>query len=167
MSVEERPSALEIAVRVGLGLLAFVILWRVPEPELLAVPTENTIGQIEPTPLATLLLEVVVGVVAGAVFALAARPVWGDWTYRWQLPVAIALIPAVILGVEVLVLSGTAPLPEDGLFRSTAEFMISSFSLRVTAVLLGAALAQGVISLDESPAKVDASPGSSASGQRT
>ena len=151
MSDETRPSVLEIVVRVGLGLLALVIMWRVPEPELLAVPTENTIGQIEPTPLSRLLLEVVVGTVAGAVFALAARPIWGDWTYRWQLPTALALLPATILAVEVLVLAGITPLPEDGAWRSAAVFLIAGFSLRVTAVLLGVALAQGVVS---------ASPGS-------
>ncbi len=146
MSAETRPSLLEIAVRVGLGLLALVILWRVPEPELLAVPTASTIGQIDPTPLSRLLLEVGVGTVAGAVFALAARPIWGEWTYRWQLAAAIAVLPAAILAVEVLVLAGIAPLPDEGLWRSISVFLISSFSLRVTAVLLGVALSQGVVS---------------------
>ena len=145
MAAETRPTTLEIALRVGFGILALVILWRVPEPEILAVPTENTIGQIEPTPLSRLLLEVVVGTVAGAVFAVAARPIWGDWRYRWHLPVAIAVLPAAILAVEVIVLAGITPLPEEGLWRSTAVLLISGFSLRVTAVLLGVALAQGVV----------------------
>ena len=149
MSDETRPSALEIASRVGLGVLALVILWRVPEPHLLAVPTLNTIGQIEPTPLSRLLLELVVGTVAGAAFALAARPIWGNWTYRWQLPTALALLPATILAVQVLVLGGITPLPEEGLWRSTAVSLISGFSLRVTAVLLGVALAQGVMPRDQ------------------
>ena len=141
---DRRPSAVEVLLRFGLGLFALLLLWRVPEPDLLAIPTANTIGQIEPTPLTSLLLEVVVGAVAGAVLALAARPIWGEWTYRWRLPAAIALLPAAILAVEVLVLAGIAPLPDDGLWRSTAVLLISGFSLRVTAVLLGVALAQGV-----------------------
>ena len=161
MSAETRPSALEIASRVGLGLLAMVILWRVPEPHLVTVPTANTIGQIASTPLSRLLLEVVVGTVAGAAFALAARPIWGDWTYRWQLPTALALLPATILAVEILVLAGITPLPDEGLWRSTAVLMISGFSLRVTAVLLGVALAQGVVSdpvLDVEPGLGETGP---------
>lgn len=149
--MDRPPTPLDVAVRFGLGLLAFFLLWRVPEAELLAIPTAGTIGQVTPTPVSTMLVEVIVGAVAGCVFALAARPIWGEWTYRWRLPAALAIIPAAVLGLEILALSGAAPLPPTGAWRSVALFLISGFSLRVTALLLGVALAQGVVPRDERP----------------
>ena len=147
MPAKVRPPALQIVLRVALGIAAFFILWRFPEPNFLAIPsTDATLGQIAATPLSSLLLEVVVGAIAGGVFALAARPIWGAWTYRWGLPLALATIPAVIIAAHLLVFSGALPLTRSGIVETALLNIVSIFSLRVPAILLGVALAQGVVS---------------------
>lgn len=148
---DRRPTLLEVLLRSLLGLGAFILLWRFPEPLLIGIPSSDvSTGFAEGPSLASLLLQVVVGAVAGAVFALAARPIWGSWSYRWELPAALAVIPAVIVTLQVLVFSGTVSFTGEGLLGRTTSFVISNFSLRVAAILLGVALAQGVVSSDDS-----------------
>lgn len=144
-----RPTLLQVGVRFGLGVLAFILLWRFPEPSFFAIPSSNPdLGQLAGPSLASLFIEVLVGVVAGAVFALAARPVLGDWMYRWELPAALGVIPGVVIAVQLLVYSGAVTVGGEGALSATADFLVSNFSLRVTAILLGVALAQGVVAAD-------------------
>ena len=145
-----RATLLEVLLRSLLGLGAFILLWRFPEPLLIEIPSSDvSTGFAEGPSLASLILQVVVGTVAGAVFALAARPIWGSWSYRWELTAALAVIPVLILTRQVLVFSGTVPFTGDGLLGSASSFVISNFSLRVAAILLGVALAQGVVEREE------------------
>jgi hypothetical protein len=149
VSGSEERSFLEPAVRFTLVALAFVILWRVEEPTLLEIPTIQ-IGAVEPErgPVLPALLAGVSGLAAGLLFGLAGRPLSG-WRYRPGLPVLLGLIPASIVAVQLLVFSRLLPLSNEGVFGRIGYFFVADFPLRISAILLGVALAQGVVEADE------------------
>lgn len=139
-------SPLDVLVRLGLAVFALVLLWQVPEPTVIPIPTEDGVERSTEAPVLLLSLYVVLGALAGAAFALIARPSWSSWTYRWGMPVIVASIPAAIVVVQLLVFAGTIPYRTEGIYGSVVSFLVSNFSLRVPAILVGAALAQGVVS---------------------
>jgi len=129
-----------------LAIFALVLLWQVPEPTVIPIPTEDGVERSTEAPVLLLTLYVLLGALAGAAFALIARPSWSSWTYRWGMPLIVASIPAAIIVVQLLVFAGAIPYRTEGLYGSVVSFLISNFSLRVPAILVGAALAQGVVS---------------------
>ena len=151
MSGSEERSWLELAVRFTLVALAFVILWRVDEPTLLEIPTTQ-IGAVEPEqgPVLPALLAGASGLAAGFLFGLAGRPLSG-WTYRPSLPLILGSIPAIVVAVQLLVFFSVVPLTNEGLFGRIGYFLVSDFPLRISAILLGVAIAQGVVSTVEPP----------------
>ena len=146
MSASEDRSLIEVGLRLSLVLVAFIILWRVEEPTLLQIPAIQ-IGAVEPEqgPILPALLAGASGLAAGVLFGLAGRPLAG-WTYRARLPLLIGVIPAVIVAVQMLVFARILPLTNEGLFGRITYFLVSDFPLRISAILLGVALAQGVSS---------------------
>ena len=149
MPDSERPGLAEIGLRVALVAVAFLILWRVEEPTLLEIPSTQ-IGAVEPEqgPVLPALLAGASGLAAGVLFGLAGRPLSG-WTYRPVVPLIIGLIPAVIVAVQMLMFARILPLTNEGFFGRIGFFLVSDFPLRISAILLGVALAQGVVERDE------------------
>ena len=135
-----------MATRLGLGLFALLLLWQVPEPTVVPIPTQDAVERSMEAPVLLLTLYVVLGALAGAAFALIARPSWSSWTFRWRTPLVVALVPAAIVVIQLLVFAGTIPYTTEGVYGSVISFLVSNFSLRVPAILVGVALAQGVIS---------------------
>jgi hypothetical protein len=140
-----------VLARLGLALFALVLLWQVPEPTVVPVPTQDGVERSTEAPVLLLSLYVLLSALAGAAFALIARPSWSSWTFRWSMPVLAASIPAAVILVQLLVFNGTIPYRSDGIYGSVISFLVSSFSLRVPAILVGVALAQGVVSSDAEP----------------
>jgi hypothetical protein len=149
VSEPERVTISEAALRLAFVLVAFIILWRVEEPTLLQIPTTQ-VGAVEPEqgPVLPALLAGASGLASGFLFGLAGRPLSG-WTYRFSLPLVLGLIPAIIVAVQMLVFSRVLPLTNEGLFGRISYFLVSDFPLRISAILLGVALAQGVAASDE------------------
>ena len=149
MSETERPGLIEIVLRLALVLVAFIILWRVDEPTLLEIPSTQ-VGAVEPEqgPILPALLAGVSGLAAGFLFGFAGRPL-SDWVYRPRLPLLLGLIPAIIVAVQMLTFARILPLTNEGLFGRISFFLVSDFPLRISAILLGVALAQGVVASDE------------------
>lgn len=149
MTEHERPTLLEVALRLALVLVAFIILWRVEEPTLLQIPAVQ-VGAVEPEqgPVLPALLAGASGIAAGFLFGIAGRPLSG-WTYRAGLPVVLGLIPAIIVTIQMLVFFRVLPLTNEGLFGRISFFLVSDFPLRISAILLGVAIAQGVVSSNE------------------
>ena len=147
---------MELSVRFALVALAFVILWRVEEPTLLEIPTTQ-IGAVEPEqgPVLPGLLAGASGLAAGFLFGLAGRPLSG-WTYRPRLALILGSIPAIVVAVQLLVFFSVVPLTNEGLFGRISYFLVSDFPLRISAILLGVALAQGVVSIGEPPTEDEA-----------
>jgi hypothetical protein len=141
-----RLTALDVVVRLGLAIFALVLLWQVPEPTVIPIPTEDGVERSTEAPVLLLTLYAALGALAGAAFALIARPSWGSWTFRWSMPMAVASIPAAIIVIQLLVFAGTIPYTTEGIYGSVISFLVSNFSLRVPAILVGVALAQGVVS---------------------
>jgi hypothetical protein len=149
VSEPERPTLAEVALRLALVVVAFIILWRVEEPTLLEIPTTQ-IGAVEPEqgPILPALLAGASGLAAGVLFGLAGRPLAG-WTYRARLPLLIGVIPAIVVAIQMLVFFRVLPLSNEGLFGRITYFLVSDFPLRISAILLGVALAQGVVEREE------------------
>jgi len=149
VSEPDRPTLAEVALRLALVVVAFIILWRVEEPTLIEIPFSQ-VGAIEPEqgPILPALLAGVSGLAAGFLFGLAGRPLSG-WTYRPALPLAIGLIPLIIVAVQMLVFFRVLPLSNEGLFGRITYFLVSDFPLRISAILLGVALAQGVVERED------------------
>jgi hypothetical protein len=141
-----RPTFLEILTRFGLALFALLLLWQVPEPTVIPIPTQDAVERSTEAPVLLLSLYALLGALAGAAFALIARPSWGSWTFRWRIPMVVAAIPAAVIVVQLLVFAGTIPYTTEGIVGSVISFLVSNFSLRVPAILVGVALAQGVVS---------------------
>jgi hypothetical protein len=152
----DHPDLIELVLRLALVLVAFIILWRVDEPSLIEIPSTQ-IGAVEPEqgPVLPALLAGASGLAAGFLFGLAGRPLSG-WTYRLRLPLVIGAIPAIIVAVQMLVFARILPLTNEGLFGRISFFLVSDFPLRISAILLGVALAQGVVS---GPDDENAEPG--------
>jgi hypothetical protein len=149
----ERPLLYEAALRLGLVLVAFLVLWRVEEPTILEVPTVETVALDEARgPVGAALLASASGLAAGVLFGLAGRPLSG-WTYRPRLPALLGMIPAIVVVAQVLVFSEILPLGNEGLFTRIGFFLVAELPLRVPALMLGVALTQGVISVDEASAE--------------
>jgi hypothetical protein len=155
VSEPERPSLAEIALRLSLVVVAFIILWRVEEPTLLEIPSIQ-VGAVEPEqgPVLPALLAGASGLAAGVLFGLAGRPLSG-WTYRPVLPLIIGVIPAIIVAVQMLMFARILPLTNEGFFGRIGFFLVSDFPLRISAILLGVALAQGVVERDEPVSEAD------------
>jgi hypothetical protein len=155
VSEPERPTLAEVALRLALVVVAFIILWRVEEPTLLEIPTTQ-IGAVEPEqgPILPALLAGASGLAAGFLFGLAGRPLSG-WAYRFTLPVVIGVIPAIVVAVQILVFARIMPLTNEGLFGRISYFLVSDFPLRISAILLGVAIAQGVVERDDTAAEAD------------
>ncbi|MGH2690975.1 MAG: hypothetical protein ACRDHM_00535 [Actinomycetota bacterium] len=151
----ERPTLFEAALRLALVLVAFIILWRVEEPTLLEIPALQ-VGAVEAEqgPVLPALLAGASGLAAGLLFGLAGRPLSG-WTYRAGLPVVLGVIPAIIVAIQMLVFSRVLPLTNEGLFGRISFFLVSDFPLRISAILLGVAIAQGVVEREELGTAVD------------
>jgi hypothetical protein len=147
----DRPDPIELVLRLALVLVAFIILWRVDEPSLIEIPSTQ-IGVVEPEqgPVLPALLAGASGLAAGFLFGLAGRPL-SRWTYRLRLPLVIGAIPAVIVAVQMLVFARILPVTNEGLFGRISFFLVSDFPLRISAILLGVALAQGVVAADDNP----------------
>lgn len=163
-----RLSPLDLLVRLGLAIFALVLLWQVPEPTVIPIPTEDGVERSTEAPVLLLTLYVALGALAGAAFALIARPSWSSWRFRWGMPVVVASIPAAVILVQLLVFAGTIRYTTEGIIGSVISFLVSNFSLRVPAILVGVALAQGVVSegapdLDEDASAAEASVESAAS----
>ncbi|MGH2710176.1 MAG: hypothetical protein ACRDH9_03100 [Actinomycetota bacterium] len=144
MPEPERPDFTEMVLRLALVVVAFIILWRVEEPTLIQIPSVQ-VGAVEPEqgPVRPALLAGASGLAAGFLFGLAGRPLSG-WTYRPRLPIVLGLIPALIVVVQMLAFSRVLPLTNEGLFGRLSYFLVSDFPLRISAILIGVALAQGV-----------------------
>ena len=151
MSEPERPSLIEIGLRLALVSVAFILLWRVEEPTLLEIPNVQ-VGAVEPDqgPILPALLAGASGLAAGFLFGMAGRPLSG-WVFRPRLPMLLGLIPAVIVAIQMLVFARVLPLTNEGLFGRFSYFLVSDFPLRISAILLGFAVAQGVVASDEPP----------------
>lgn len=151
MTETDRPDLTELVLRLALVLVAFIILWRVDEPSLIEIPSTQ-IGAVEPEqgPVLPALLAGASGLAAGLLFGLAGRPLSG-WTYRFRLPLVIGAIPAIIVAVQMLVFARILPVTNEGLFGRISFFLVSDFPLRISAILLGVALAQGVVAADDNP----------------
>ena len=130
----------------GLGVFALVLLWQVPEPTVVPIPTLDDVDRSTEAPVLLLSLYVLLDALAGAAFALIARPSWTDWTFRWRTPLIVASIPAAIIALQLLVFAGAVRYTTAGVSGAVISFVVSNFSLRVPAILLGVALAQGVVS---------------------
>jgi hypothetical protein len=148
-----RLRPLDVATRLGLALFALLLLWQVPEPTVVPIPTLDDVERSMEAPVLLLTLYAVLGALAGAAFALIARPSWSSWTFRWGLPLIVGSIPAAIIVVQLLVFAGVIPYTTEGIHGSAISFIVSNFSLRVPAILVGVALAQGVVS--ESPESLE------------
>ena len=148
MSEPDRPTLAEVALRLALVVVAFIIIWRVDEPTLLQIPTTQ-IGAVEPEqgPVLPALLAGASGLAAGFLFGLAGRPL-SSWTYRLGLPLILGSIPAIVVAVQILVFARIMPLTNEGLFGRISYFLVSDFPLRISAILLGVALAQGMTARD-------------------
>lgn len=152
MSEAERPDLIEIGLRLALVLVAFIILWRVDEPTLLEIPGPQ-VGAVEAErgPVLPAFLAAGSGLAAGFLFGLAGRPLSG-WTYRPLLPVLLGLVPAIVVAVQLLVFADILTLTNEGLFGRISYFLVSDFPLRISAILLGVAIAQGVVAEGDSSA---------------
>lgn len=146
MSEAERPSLAEVGLRLALVVVAFILLWRVEEPSLIEIPSTQ-IGAVEPEqgPVVPALLALGSGLAAGILFGMAGRPLSG-WSYRFALPLTLGIIPTIIVAVQLLVFLRVLPVTNEGLFGRISFFLVSDFPLRISAILLGIALAQGVVS---------------------
>ena len=149
MADAERPSIQEVSLRLALVLLAFILLWRIEEPTLIEVPfTQIGDVEVEQGPILPALLAGASGLAAGILFGLAGRPLSG-WRYRFTLPVNLGLIPLIVVAIQMLIFARVIQVSTEGLFGRFSYFLISDFPLRIPAILLGVALAQGVVSLAE------------------
>lgn len=145
MTGQQGSGVAEAGLRIALVVVAFIVLWRVEEPTLIEIPSTQ-IGAVEPEqgPILPALLGGASGLVAGILFGLAGRPLSG-WSYRLGVPVVVGAIPAVVVAVQMLVFARILPLTNEGVFGRISFFLVSDFPLRISAILLGIALAQGVV----------------------
>ena len=150
MAAPPRLGPFEVTTRLGLGLFALLLLWQVPEPTVVPIPTQDAVERSLEAPVLLLTLYAVLGALAGAAFALIARPSWSSWTFRWRTPLLVASVPAAIVVIQLLLFAGTIPYTTEGVYGSVISFIVSNFSLRVPAILVGVSLAQGVVSDPES-----------------
>ena len=74
------------------------------------------------------------------------------------MPLAVASIPGLVVLIQLLVFAGTIRYTTEGFYGSVVSFLVSNFSLRVPAILVGVALAQGVMSDEAQESEDEPSP---------